>query len=326
MFFQYRLHEPKLFDCTSFVHNHHPHRGKLDPKAIKCIFLGYSSTQKDYKCYDPSSQKLFTSIDVTFDEGTPFFSMFLEIVGDLSPRLFNESFPALDLPQDLPIVQVSPEAPPVPLVQSYPQVYTRRQQAILRSPQVSSPPPRSVLDIPTVSGTPSDSLPDSYDLDLPIVVKKQSKECTKRPLYPLSHHFIHDPREPHLTAAYRILRYLKGSPRKGILFRRGNELKEEAFTDADYAGSVVDRRSTSSFCVFLGGNLITWRSKKQNVMARSSAKSEFRALTQEGGNLNLVTWVLEYEKLHEEVPHPTLLLDIVLNLSRHIVEYLFKEA
>lgn len=90
--------------------------------------------------------------------------------------------------------------------------------------------------------------------------------------------FMHDPRESHLLAAYRVLHYLKGNPGKGILFKRGNKLTLEAYTDADYAGSVVDRRSTSGYCVLLAGNLVTWRSKKQNVVARSSAESEFRAL------------------------------------------------
>ena len=54
----------------------------------------------------------------------------------------------------------------------------------------------------------------------------------------------------------------------------------EAYGDADYAGSLVDRRSTSGCCTFLGGNLVTWRSKKQNVVAWSSAKAKFRAMAQ----------------------------------------------
>ena len=52
----------------------------------------------------------------------------------------------------------------------------------------------------------------------------------------------------------------------------------EAFTDADWAGSVDDRRSTSGYCTFIGGNLVTWRSKKQTVVARSSAEAEYRAM------------------------------------------------
>ncbi|RVX16840.1 Retrovirus-related Pol polyprotein from transposon RE1 [Vitis vinifera] len=68
--------------------------------------------------------------------------------------------------------------------------------------------------------------------------------------------FMHDPREPHLQAAYRVLHYLKGNPEKGILFKKNNTLALEAYTDADYAGSLVDRRSTTGYCTFLGGNLI----------------------------------------------------------------------
>ena len=74
--------------------------------------------------------------------------------------------------------------------------------------------------------------------------------------------FMHDPREPHLQAAYRALHYLKANPGKGILFKKKDILTLEAYTDADYAGSIVDRISTTRYCTFLGGNLVTWRSKK----------------------------------------------------------------
>ena len=89
---------------------------------------------------------------------------------------------------------------------------------------------------------------------------------------------MHKPKEVHLQAAHRILHYLKGSVGKGILFKRGDKLTLEVYTDADYAGSIDDRRSTTGYCTFLGGNLVTWRSKKQNVVARSSAEAEFRAM------------------------------------------------
>ncbi|KAL6343543.1 hypothetical protein AAG906_024908 [Vitis piasezkii] len=76
---------------------------------------------------------------------------------------------------------------------------------------------------------------------------------------------MHDLRETHLQAAYYVLHYLKDSPGKGVLFKRNNELTLEAYTYVDYVGSSVDRRSTFGYCTFLGGNLITWRSKKQNL-------------------------------------------------------------
>ena len=63
----------KIFGCTTFVHIHSQNHSKLDPKAIKCIFLGYSSNQKGYKCYSPITQKFYNTMDVTFLENQPFF-------------------------------------------------------------------------------------------------------------------------------------------------------------------------------------------------------------------------------------------------------------
>lgn len=65
---------PRVFGCTAFVHIHSQNRGKLDPRAVECIFLGYSSTKKGYKCYHPPTKRFFVSIDVTFDEQSSYFS------------------------------------------------------------------------------------------------------------------------------------------------------------------------------------------------------------------------------------------------------------
>jgi len=91
---------------------------------------------------------------------------------------------------------------------------------------------------------------------------------------------MHQPKETHLQAALRIVQYLKGTPGRGILFERNGSMRLEAYTDADYAGSIVDRRSTTGYCTFLGGKLVTWKSKKQTVVSRSSAEAEFRAMAQ----------------------------------------------
>ena len=61
----------------------------------------------------------------------------------------------------------------------------------------------------------------------------------------------------HIQAAHRILQYLKGTLGNEVSFKRGNELALEACMDVDYAGSIDDKRSTSSYCTFLGGNLVT---------------------------------------------------------------------
>ncbi|GAV57746.1 LOW QUALITY PROTEIN: hypothetical protein CFOL_v3_01282, partial [Cephalotus follicularis] len=91
--------------------------------------------------------------------------------------------------------------------------------------------------------------------------------------------FMHDLQTLHLEVVYRILRYLKSTPGKGILFSRYDHLNLEAYTDADWASSRVDRRSTSGYCTFMGGNLVT-RSKKQTIVSRYSAESEYRAMAQ----------------------------------------------
>ena len=114
--------------------------------------------------------------------------------------------------------------------------------------------------------------------------------------------FMHDPREAQLQVVYRVLHYLKANPGKGILFRRDAALALECYTDADYASSPIDRRSTSGYCTFLGGNVVTWRSKKQNVMARSSAEAEFRAMAQGICELLWLKVILEDLRIKWEGP------------------------
>ena len=84
---------------------------------------------------------------------------------------------------------------------------------------------------------------------------------------------MHSPRTIHLDAIFQILRYLKSNPRKGLLFSNNEHLGIEAFADSDWAGSPNDKISTSDFCAFVGRNLVTWISKKQSIVARSSAEA-----------------------------------------------------
>ena len=89
---------------------------------------------------------------------------------------------------------------------------------------------------------------------------------------------MHDPRAGHMDVVYRILRYLKSSPGKGLWFKRNQHLDVEGYCDADWASNIDNRRSTSGYCVFVGGNIVSWRSKKQEVVARSTAEAEYRAI------------------------------------------------
>jgi hypothetical protein len=91
--------------------------------------------------------------------------------------------------------------------------------------------------------------------------------------------YMHDPRSGHMDAVYRILRYLKSSPGKGLWFKKNDHLNIEGYCDADWASCLDDRRSTSGYCTFVGGNLVSWRSKKQPVVSRSTAEAEYRAMS-----------------------------------------------
>lgn len=91
--------------------------------------------------------------------------------------------------------------------------------------------------------------------------------------------YMHNPSEEHTNAVTRILRYLKASPGKGLMFRKNNHLNIDGYTDADWAGNITDRKSTSGYFTFVGGNLVAWRSKKQKVVALSSAEAEFCGMT-----------------------------------------------
>ncbi|CAL8079731.1 unnamed protein product [Prunus armeniaca] len=89
---------------------------------------------------------------------------------------------------------------------------------------------------------------------------------------------MHSPSEDHIGAIMRILRYFKFTHGKGLIFSKYGHTDVEGYTDVDWAGSTTDRRSTSGYFTFVGGNLVTWRSKKQNVVSRSSVEAEYRGM------------------------------------------------
>ena len=89
---------------------------------------------------------------------------------------------------------------------------------------------------------------------------------------------MHDPREPHLAALKRILRYVRGTLHMGLLIRPSSQQELVVYSDADWAGCPDTRKSTSGYAVFLGDSLISWSSKRQNTVSRSSAEAEYRAV------------------------------------------------
>ncbi|MGI4673471.1 Ty1/Copia family ribonuclease HI [Klebsiella pneumoniae] len=89
--------------------------------------------------------------------------------------------------------------------------------------------------------------------------------------------FQANPREPHLIAVKRIFRYLKGTPFLGLWYARESDFGLYGYSDADFAGCKIDRKSTSGSCQFLGGRLASWFSKKQKSISTSTAEAEYIA-------------------------------------------------
>ena len=105
--------------------------------------------------------------------------------------------------------------------------------------------------------------------------------------------FMQNPTHTHMQVALHVLRYLNHAPGQGILMARNSAASLTAYCDGDWAGCQLGRKSTSGYCILLGSSPISWKSKKQGVVARSSAEAEYRAIVVTTCE---VTWLLSLLK------------------------------
>ena len=145
---------PWVFGCVAFVHVLTPGQDKLSHCATKCVFLGYSRTQKGYKCWNPQSSRYVVSADVTCFEGQSFFSSTGTAV----------DVDVLNIPLLIP-----PSSVPPPL-----QVYSCRTRVLPSSSRPKDPP------APPPLSSSSPEIPGSSDL--PIALRKGTRSCTQHPL------------------------------------------------------------------------------------------------------------------------------------------------
>lgn len=117
---------------------------------------------------------------------------------------------------------------------------------------------------------------------------------------------MHDPLESHLHALKRVLRYVKGTISHGLRLYKSKKNDMVTYSDADWAGCPSTRRSTSGYCVFLGDNLVSWSSKRQDVISRSSAEAEYRGVA---NAVSEATWLR------------TLLLEMKIPVQRATLVY-----
>lgn len=89
---------------------------------------------------------------------------------------------------------------------------------------------------------------------------------------------MHNPIDDHMHALKRILRYVQGTLHFGLHLYTSSTTSLISYTDADWGGFPDTRKSTSGYCVFLGENLLSWSSKRQSTLSRSSAEVEYRGV------------------------------------------------
>ncbi|KAJ9561852.1 hypothetical protein OSB04_007012 [Centaurea solstitialis] len=103
--------------------------------------------------------------------------------------------------------------------------------------------------------------------------------------------FMQSPRLEHWEAAFRVVRYLKGTPGKGILLRANDDLALTGWCDSDWAACPISRRSLSGWIVYLAGSPIAWKTKKQPTVFGSSAEAEYRSM-------DAITWLITPAYVH----------------------------
>ena len=117
--------------------------------------------------------------------------------------------------------------------------------------------------------------------------------------------FTSAPSTAHSQATFRILCYLKQAPGSGLFFPANSSLQLKAFSDSDWAGCLDIRCSITGFSIYLGDSLVSWRSKKQPTVSRSSSETEYRALATTTCELQWLTYLLN--DLHVSANQPALL-------------------
>ncbi|KAH9703475.1 retrovirus-related pol polyprotein from transposon RE1 [Citrus sinensis] len=124
------------------------------------------------------------------------------------------------------------------------------------------------------------NMADCSPVPTPMSTGHQLRKGSGSTITNASHQYLSSPTLEHWEACKRLLRYLKGSIQFGLYFYQFGTLQMNCFSDSDWACDNDDRKSVAGYAVYIGSNLVSWCSKKQLVVSRSSTEAEYRALAQ----------------------------------------------
>jgi hypothetical protein len=118
--------------------------------------------------------------------------------------------------------------------------------------------------------------------------------------------FVSKPTSVHYGHLLRVLRYLRGTQSRCLLYDSASPLQLHAYSDATWASDPVDRCSTTGYCILLGSSPIAWKSKKQAAISRSSVEAELRALATTTAEIIWLRWLLADLGVSCDTPTPLL--------------------
>ncbi|KAM1422622.1 hypothetical protein ACFX2I_004733 [Malus domestica] len=114
--------------------------------------------------------------------------------------------------------------------------------------------------------------------------------------------FMTAPTDAHFHLVKRILRYIQGTISYGLCYTKSDNFHINAYSDSDWAADITTRRSLSGFVVYIGSNPVSWQSKKQSIVSRSSTEAEYKALAHCTAD---VSWIRSvFKDIHQFLPRP----------------------